>query len=116
MAKKSNWIICFLFVCPLLLQAGGNASHILYFKDKPTELICSANTDSRDIPVNAAYIAVLRQQGIDVISVSKWLNAALVKAVPQAIAQAGNMPFVESVQHIPVRQQSAIVNIQSLQT
>ncbi len=105
-----------MFVCPLLLQAGGNASHILYFKDKPTELICSANTDSRDIPVNAAYIAVLRQQGIDVISVSKWLNAALVKALPQAIAQAGNMPFVESVQHIPVRQQSAIVNIQSLQT
>ena len=41
--------------------------------------------DSTDLPVNPGYIRVVRQQGVDVVGVSKWNNTLLVRCADKSL-------------------------------
>jgi len=59
----------------------------------------SINTS--DLPVNQTYTSQLQAIGLQVVYVSKWLNACVVQTADSAlIAQAGMFPFVKNVKKV----------------
>ena len=55
--------------------------------------------DSTDLPVNKSYLAVLKDSGLVVHSVSKWLNRATIYTTDSSIINVVKlMPFVKSTQ------------------
>lgn len=52
----------------------------------------------RDLPVNPAYVAQLRQAGATVWYSSRWLNAVLVEASDATIAAVQTLPFVKGLE------------------
>lgn len=54
--------------------------------------------DERDVPVNEAYISVVKQQsGITVLAKSKWFNCAHVRGSEENINALGALQFVDSI-------------------
>jgi subtilisin family serine protease len=56
--------------------------------------------DSTDLPVNPQYLQALREKGLVVRNVSRWLNGAAVEASTEEAAKAKDLPFVQSVEPI----------------
>lgn len=54
--------------------------------------------DSTDLPVSPAYVNALNAiEHIEVLSTSKWLNAALIKVhQPEALEEVHSLPFIKS--------------------
>ncbi|WP_461140825.1 S8 family serine peptidase [Spirosoma pomorum] len=52
----------------------------------------------RDLPVNPAYVAQLRQTGATIWYSSRWLNAVLLEATSTVISQIQALPFVQGLE------------------
>lgn len=52
----------------------------------------------RDLPVNPAYVAQLRQAGATIWFTSRWLNAVLVEATDATIARVQQLPMVKGLE------------------
>ncbi|MEJ8802424.1 S8 family serine peptidase [Pontibacter sp. H249] len=50
----------------------------------------------RDLPVNPAYVAALKQQEVTVWYTSKWFNAAVVQCSDQKLTEIESLPFVKT--------------------
>jgi hypothetical protein len=53
--------------------------------------------DSTDLPVNPAYVAGLKNLGVDVYFSSRWLNAVLIQTNPDKISAIQSLIFVDSI-------------------
>lgn len=53
-----------------------------------------------DLPVSPAYLTALKKSGLQVHSVSRWLNAATLIADSSAIKKVNALPFVKSCKYI----------------
>ncbi len=54
--------------------------------------------DISDLPVSDAYLAEIRNQGVEIVSKSKWINAVVVMCTDSmAGINLKNLPFVDSV-------------------
>ena len=51
---------------------------------------------ARDLPVDPAYVATLKQQGVIVWYTSRWFNAAVVQCSDEQLAELQALPFVKS--------------------
>ena len=109
-------IIRFTLLLVLLLPNYGWAQlqqYVVFFADKDTitfstqqpEVFLSPRAierrqnqnidiDVSDLPVNPLYVKGLEDQGIPVIYTSKWFNAALVEANPEAITELTNLDYI----------------------
>ncbi|WP_421895075.1 S8 family serine peptidase [Marinoscillum sp.] len=54
----------------------------------------------RDLPVNASYVAGVRNTGAEVYYTSRWFNAALVQMTSEELSQVTQLTFVDSVEYI----------------
>lgn len=53
--------------------------------------------DSTDLPVNPGYISAIREQGVDVVGISKWNNTVLVRCTDAGlIKNVGMLGFVSA--------------------
>lgn len=55
---------------------------------------------ARDLPVNPAYVAGLKEHGATVLYTSKWFNAAVVQCSAEKLAELQALPFVTSSQNL----------------
>ncbi|MFZ1947836.1 MAG: S8 family serine peptidase [bacterium] len=56
--------------------------------------------DQADLAVHRPYLDALKQEGVALISSSKWLNAAAVRADAGQIATIAGLPFVRSLRRV----------------
>jgi serine protease AprX len=128
---KNKYILSFLLFIPLFSFAESNLKKfIVYFKDKPSniqiESLFSAKAmekrklyqlpfDYRDYPVDNSYIEQLKQQGMKVLTVSNWLNAAVVETSAH-LKSLKKKPFISDVVLIPNTHGSSIAHVQHIET
>lgn len=61
----------------------------------------SVEIDSTDYPVSAIYKQKIENQGVDIVSQSKWFNTLVVQCIDSAKAcEIANLYFVDSVQYV----------------
>ncbi|MCF8304612.1 MAG: S8 family serine peptidase [Bacteroidales bacterium] len=83
-----------------------------YAVDKPEEFLSGKAIERRnrqgiaidksDLPVSKAYLEALENQGVHIISVSKWLNTVIIQGIePGKADQISSLPFVEKVKALP---------------
>jgi subtilisin family serine protease len=60
----------------------------------------SVPVTSDDLPVVPAFVTQLRAAGVEVYHKSRWLNAALIQALPNQIANIRSLPFVARVDYV----------------
>ncbi|WP_246169162.1 S8 family peptidase [Rudanella paleaurantiibacter] len=53
----------------------------------------------RDLPVNPAYVAQIRQAGAEVLYTSRWLNAALIRTSASTLQRVLALPFVKGLEY-----------------
>jgi subtilisin family serine protease len=53
-----------------------------------------------DVPVSPVFLNQLRATGVEVFHTSRWLNAALIQALPAQIAAVQALPFVARVEFV----------------
>jgi len=53
--------------------------------------------DFSDLPVDNSYVEALRQRGLEVVTLSKWLNAVSVLMSPEQVEWVKALPFVKRV-------------------
>jgi len=118
--------MCFflLWVPELRAQATGTGEaaeqkHLIYFTDKaqtpfsvsqPLQFLSAKALERRqrqkiavtnnDLPVDPAYVARLRQEGVTVWYTSRWFNAAVVACSQEQLAQLQALPFVKASQRL----------------
>jgi subtilisin family serine protease len=63
--------------------------------------------DYRDLPVEPAYLATLRERGFEVIASSRWLNRVAVRAPATRFAEIAQLPFVDRIVPVERMQRSA---------
>lgn len=56
--------------------------------------------DSLDLPVNPAYIKAIKDEGLGIHNISKWLNGAAVIGTKDAVAKLKDKEFVLSIRPI----------------
>lgn len=128
---KNKYILFFLLFIPLFSFADSNLQKfIVYFKDKPSnvhiESFFSAKAmekrkqhqlpfDFRDYPIQSSYLEQLKQQGMKVLTVSNWLNAAVVETSAH-LKFLRKIPFVSDVVPIPNTHGSSIADVQNVET
>lgn len=56
--------------------------------------------DESDLPVDPEYINTLKTKGVVIYNISKWLNAAVVRAEPSEIEEIKKLPFVKKVEQV----------------
>ncbi|TPE43171.1 S8 family serine peptidase [Pontibacter mangrovi] len=111
--------ICLLLYLPVSAQDAGNTDgegqkRLLYFADKhnspyslskPLEFLSpkalerrkrqNISLTTRDLPVNPAYVAALKDAGIKVWYTSRWFNAAVVQCSDEQLQQLETLPFIK---------------------
>lgn len=121
-----NRIIALLLLCSQVLLAQEHAW--VYLKDKPNsqrfldnplsmlsqraidrKAKLNISIDLKDVPVDAGYITLVNAtDGVDVLAVSKWMNAIHVFGLKENLAELSNLSFVEQIDYA-VRDEDAIV-------
>jgi subtilisin family serine protease len=87
----------------------------VFFRDKPDgmggQVVWEAPEEvarsAQDLPVDEGYLAQMRAQGLEVRCVSRWFNAASVRATAAQEAWLEARPFVRRLER--VRQRRAVV-------
>ena len=115
--NKMGWLLMLL----LLVHSSGfgqaTAKYLVLLRDKASSPYSVSQPDKflsqrsiqrrqkqsipvqeRDLPVNPAYVAQLRQAGATVWFTSRWLNAVLVEANDATIATVQTLPFVKGLE------------------
>ncbi|MGV3640123.1 MAG: S8 family serine peptidase [Adhaeribacter sp.] len=108
-----SWLLVSL---PLAAQSQGSMRrHLVYFKDKANtpysldqpQAFLSARAlqrrekqkiplQPRDLPVNPAYVAGIKNLGVSVWYTSRWFNAAVVYCDSTRLSQVLALPFVKN--------------------
>lgn len=60
--------------------------------------------DQTDVEVYQPYLDALSRHGLKPITISRWLNALTVKATPEQIKAAQQLPFVDKIQVVATLQ------------
>ncbi len=123
MRRWSVFVLCCIISFFATAQSGASQSvdqkHFVYFTDKNNspfslsqpQLYLSAKSlerrskqgialTVRDLPVNPAYVAALKERGASVLYTSKWFNAAVVACSPEILAELQSLTFVKSSQNL----------------
>lgn len=118
--EKNNYpFTLLLFLITTLTASAQEAYHALYLSDKagtiysvdqPQEFLSERSLQRRlkqgidirtsDLPVSADYVAQISSLGLEVVYTSKWLNAVLVKATLQEVAEVEDLSFVLSSEYL----------------
>jgi len=119
------WIIAALFIPIITVGQVAPEKYWIQFSDKdntpysiaqPEAFLSQRAIDrrtrqniplkSRDLPVDPAYIELVRATGAEVLSVSKWMNAVTLRIVDNAVLQQVlALPFV--INSMPVGKQKS---------
>jgi len=67
-----------------------------------------ADLSGSDLPVHPGYIEKLQSSGVDVVEVSRWLNAASVEAAPTALAALLDLEFVVGLEPVASFERDAV--------
>ncbi|MCC9135288.1 S8 family serine peptidase [Pontibacter silvestris] len=51
---------------------------------------------ARDLPVDPAYVAAIKQLGVEVWYTSRWFNAAVIQCIDEQLHQVEALPYVRS--------------------
>jgi serine protease AprX len=133
LSTRQNWVIFALLLGALqVLAAAPTAAqgtvqrHLVYFRDKAgtpytvaqPQAFLSARSIARrtkqgiavlprDLPVNPAYVAQIRQVtgNPQVVYTSRWFNAALISCDAATLARVQALPIVRSVATLNLRSQ-----------
>ncbi len=101
-------LLLFYLILPLQLLAQGK--YFIYFKDKQDQKVYLSDRalerrskqgisiSDKDYQVNNDYLNALKNLGIQIEGVSKWLNAALIHCNPDQLKQALNFSFVKGME------------------
>ncbi|MFK7969515.1 MAG: S8 family serine peptidase [Bacteroidia bacterium] len=57
--------------------------------------------DASDLPMHGEYLSQIRQQGVNILGTSRWLNAVAVEGSPEQLASLKELCFVQKTR--PVR-------------
>jgi subtilisin family serine protease len=112
-------IIFFLMICGLTSELSAQDRYAVFFKYKPQEKFSLASpleflspkaldrrvredikVDSTDLPVSSKYVFAVSQKADQVLYQTKWLNAAIVVASTEKVAEIKNLPFVSKVEFV----------------
>ena len=115
--KKPSLFFFLLFLCLSPYSSLSQSNYIIFFSDKnnssfslsnPGSFLSSKAIDRRlkqnismslqDLPVNQNYLDSLVDKGAQVLTSSKWLNAALVFADPSQMAAITQLSFVKKTE------------------
>jgi len=56
--------------------------------------------EEEDLPVNPAYVEAIRQKGLEIHGVSRWMNAVAIIADSVAASKVLDLPFVERLSYL----------------
>lgn len=120
--KRINLSLILLFFSGVSLfaqTASRPGKYWIYFTDKanngysihePARFLSARAIDRRaklgiditeqDLPVNRTYVEGIKDKGAKVYNITKWFNAALVKADSALVSQLYQLPFVDSVEYV----------------
>ncbi len=117
MVKNSLLFFYLIFLLCTARVLGQENRYVVYFTNKDNSTYSISNPEAflsqkaierrqknqiaiveSDLPVNQAYIQQVEALGISVFYTSKWLNAALIEAVPAKITEIEGLPVVEKVE------------------
>lgn len=63
--------------------------------------------DSTDLPVNATYLNIIKQKGVEIVNCSKWNNTVLVQTRDESLMeQVSSLPFVVKMRKVWVEPDS----------
>ena len=73
----------------------------LSFKAIERRMLQGISIDESDLPVNPIYIQALKDKGVDIYNVSKWINAVSVSTDDQTVIETiKSLPFVLAVKPV----------------
>ena len=79
----------------------GNPSEFLSDRAIDRRIRYSIPVTENDLPVNPAYVDILKEPGVSVMYTSKWFNSAVISTADSGYAiEVSQMPFVRSVRHL----------------
>ncbi|MBM3278348.1 MAG: S8 family serine peptidase [Candidatus Handelsmanbacteria bacterium] len=87
----------------------------VFFRDKPDglrgQVVWKGSEEmprsAQDLPVDEEYLAQLRGQGLEVRQVSRWFNAASMRATPEQQRWLESRPFVRRLERVRQRRPAA---------
>jgi serine protease AprX len=134
MKKRTQILFCAII---LFSEVAGAQSSILqhtwvFFRDKGTTTLQLSNPavlgiskralkrrakslplnhlmDDLDLPVSETIIAQLKQTGVKIRTISRWLNAVSVEATPEQLQTLKNLPMVTSSEQVTVMERPRLV-------
>lgn len=115
MQRKGIAFIFFSFIICLSVFAQNPVKYRIYFKDKANQHFDPQSyfdqkaierrlkqglplSDSTDYPVNPFYLNTVEAKVSELKMHSRWMNAAVVMATPEQIADVARLPFVAAVE------------------
>jgi subtilisin family serine protease len=138
MKKRTQILFCAII---LFSEVAGAQSSILqhtwvFFRDKGTTTLQLSNPDvlgiskralkrrakslplnrlmdDLDLPVSETIIAQIKQTGVKIRTVSRWLNAVSVEATPEQLQTLKNLPMVTSSEQVTVMERPRLVSSSS---
>lgn len=130
MGKNKYILFFFYFISNFSFADSNPQKYIVYFKGKPSDVqlesIFSAKAltqrklhqlpfDTRDYPVNSVFLQQLKKEGVTVLNVSNWLNAAMIETTVH-LKSLKKLPFVADVVAIPLAHEAATTAVQHMET
>ena len=116
MKKPGLLIVLMMFISTLFAQESKPGIYELQFKDKGANIDAAFNPstflsekaverrlkhqipfDQSDIPVNDLYIKTVTENGVKILSRSRWFNNVVIEATPDMVNQISALPFVATV-------------------
>ncbi|MFZ4546748.1 MAG: S8/S53 family peptidase [Bacteroidales bacterium] len=116
MKNTSLLLVLMMFISTLFAQESKQGIYELQFKDKGSNTDAAVNPsaflsekaierrlkhqiqfDQSDIPVNENYINTLTENGVKILTRSRWFNNVVVEATPDMVEQISALPFVVTV-------------------
>lgn len=113
------FFLCLLVFVPIKAQVANNTGaegqkRLVYFTDKhntpysisdPEQFLSAKSVarrqrqsialSGRDLPVNPAYVAGLKQSGVTVWYTSRWFNAAVVQCTDEQLEQLSSLAYIK---------------------
>ncbi|MEZ4765906.1 MAG: hypothetical protein R3C26_22790 [Calditrichia bacterium] len=71
----------------------GKALQIWWLRNRPADQL----VDRYDVPVNAEYVRILRQNGVEIQHKSRWLNAVSATAKPAILNSLTSLQFIKKI-------------------
>jgi serine protease AprX len=118
MALSKNLLPLFLFILLCSGLQGTEKYVIAYFTNKgqrpedsdikpvtlgPASLDRRAwqglELDEHDLPICSAYLDELTDKGINILGISRWLNAALISCIPETVSLMKTLPFIREISY-----------------